>query len=74
MCFGGRPEDVCFRVAVQVDDRAHYLNTDLAAWYVVRPSILSAFGWDVMSVLAKDWRADPKGVADWIAARLPAAS
>jgi hypothetical protein len=69
-----RPEDACFRVAVQVDDRAHYLNADLAARYVVRPSILSAFGWDVMSVLAKDWRADPKGVVDRIAARLPAAS
>jgi very-short-patch-repair endonuclease len=58
-----------FRLAVQIDDRAHYSNTDLAARYVVRPSILSAFGWDVMTVLAKDWRDDPGKVIERIAAR-----
>jgi hypothetical protein len=65
-----RAEDEAFRVAVQVDDREHYRNADLAARYVVRPSILSAFGWDVMTVLAKDWRANSKGVIERIAARM----
>ena len=59
-----------FKVAVQIDDRAHYDNPNLAARYVVGPSILSAFGWDVVTVLGKDWRAEPAKVIERIAARL----
>jgi len=59
-----------FCLAVQIDDHAHYGNTDLAARYVVQPSILSAFGWRVMTVLGKDWRNDPGKVIERIAARL----
>ena len=59
-----------FRVAVQIDDHAHYSNTDLAARYVVQPSIMSAFGWSVMTVLGKDWRNGPGKVIERIAARL----
>jgi hypothetical protein len=57
-------------VVVQIDDRAHYSNTDLAARYVVQPSIMSAFGWSVMTVLGKDWRNCPHKVIERIAARL----
>jgi superfamily I DNA and/or RNA helicase len=59
-----------FKVAVQIDDRAHYDNPDLAARYVVGPSILGAFGWDVVTVLGKDWRAEPAKVIERIVARL----
>jgi hypothetical protein len=59
-----------FCLAVQVDDRAHYDNTDVAARYLVQPSILSAFGWSVMTVLGKDWRNDPGKVIERIVARL----
>jgi len=59
-----------FCLAVQVDDRAHYNNTDVAARYLVQPSILSAFGWSVMTVLGKDWRNDPGKVIERIVARL----
>jgi len=58
-----------FHLAVQIDDRAHY-DTDLAARYVVQPSILSAFGWNVITVLGKDWRNDPAKVIERIVARL----
>ena len=58
-----------FRLAVQIDDRAHY-KTDLVARYVVQPSILAAFGWSVMTVLGKDWRDDPGKVIERIVARL----
>jgi hypothetical protein len=37
---------------------------------VVQPSLLSAFGWSVMTVLAKDWRNDPGKVIERIVARL----
>jgi hypothetical protein len=53
-----------FKLAIQVDDRAHYDNPDLAARYVVGPSILGAFGWDVVTVLGKDWRTDPAKVIE----------
>ena len=43
-----------FRVVVQIDDRAHYSNTDLAARYVVQQS----------------WRNGPHKVIERIAARL----
>ena len=59
-----------FRVAVQIDDHAHYSNSDLTARYVVQPSIMSAFGWSVMTVLGKDWRNGPGKVIEQIAARL----
>ena len=59
-----------FKLAIQVDDRAHYNNPDLATRYVVRPSILGAFGWDVVTVLGKDWRTDPVKVIERITSRL----
>jgi hypothetical protein len=55
-----------FKLAIQVDDRAHYDTPDLAARYVVRPSILGAFGWEVVTVLGKDWRTEPAKVIDRI--------
>ena len=58
-----------FHLAVQIDDSAHY-NTELAARYIVQPSILARFGWSVMTVLGKDWRNDPSKVIEQIVARL----
>jgi hypothetical protein len=58
-----------FRLWVQVDDLAHYSNTNLIGRYVMTPSILSAFGWNVMTVLGKDWRNDPGQVIEQIVAR-----
>src|SRR5262245_4078074 len=65
-----RAGDSTFRLAVQIDDRAHYGNTDLAARYVVQPAILAAFGWRVMTVLGKDWRNDRAKVLERITAHL----
>lgn len=63
-----RPEERRFRLAVIVDDRSHYEIADLTARYVVKASILEAFGWTPMTVLAKDWRSDPKAVVEKIVA------
>ena len=59
-----------FQLAIQVDDSAHYGDADLSARYVVKPGVLSAFGWDVMTVLAKDWHAGPAKVMERIVRRL----
>jgi hypothetical protein len=59
-----------FQLAIQVDDSAHYGDADLSARYVVKPGILSAFGWDVLTVLAKDWHAGRAKVMERIVRRL----
>ena len=59
-----------FQLAIQVDDSAHYGDADLSARYVVKPGVLSAFGWDVMTVLAKDWHAGRAKVMERIVRRL----
>ncbi len=64
----GEAED--FHLAIQIDDRAHYGNADLATRYVVKPGILSAFGWEVMTVLAKDWHASRAKLMERIVGRL----
>jgi hypothetical protein len=59
-----------FRLAIQIDDCAHYGNADLAARYLVKPGILAAFGWEVMTVLAKDWHASRAKLMERIVRRL----
>ena len=59
-----------FLLAIQVDDSAHYCDADLTARYEVKPGVLSAFGWDVMTVLAKDWHAGRAKVMERIFNRL----
>ena len=59
-----------FQLAIQVDDSAHYGDADLSARYVVKPGILSAFGWEVLTVLAKDWHAGRAKVMERIVRRL----
>jgi hypothetical protein len=66
----GHNEAGDFYLAIQVDDRDHYRNADLASQYVVKPGILSAFGWEVMTVLAKDWHAGRAKLMERIVRRL----
>ena len=66
----GHSEAHDFHLAIQIDDRAHYGNADLGARYVVKPGILSAFGWEVMTVLAKDWHAGRAKLMERIVSRL----
>ncbi len=59
-----------FHLAIQIDDRAHYGDADLATRYVVKPGILPAFGWEAMTVLAKDWHTSRAKVMERIVSRL----
>jgi predicted DNA-binding WGR domain protein len=49
-----------------VDDELHYQNNDLVEQYYQRPSILTAFGWQVLNVYAKDWLEDSDRVLQGI--------
>jgi hypothetical protein len=61
-----RPKDDHYCLGILIDDAAHYGQRDLLEREMMRPRLLRAFGWQITSVLAKDWYDD----TDKIVARL----
>ncbi len=59
-----------FKLAILVDDADHYKITNLMERYVTRQQILQAFGWSVLTILAKDWHDNRQAVIDEIVSRL----
>lgn len=57
-----RPTERAFRAAVLVDTDEHYRAGDVLARDLLKPDLLRAFGWNVLTVLAKDWYQDRAGV------------
>jgi predicted DNA-binding WGR domain protein len=55
----GKPE---YALGILIDTDAHYENRDLFERYVSRPRILSAFKWNIVHVLSRDWLHEPEGV------------
>ncbi|WEK37017.1 MAG: AAA domain-containing protein [Candidatus Pseudobacter hemicellulosilyticus] len=51
-----------YALGILVDDEQHYQNQDLVEQYYQRPAILSAFGWKLVNVFAKDWLEDAAGI------------
>jgi len=56
------PEDSRYRLGILIDGAEHYAIADPLERYVLRPSLLRAFGWRVFEVVAKDWYHDPEQV------------
>ena len=59
-----------YELALLVDTEDYYANRNVAERSVMRPAILRAFGWEVMTVLSRDWYHEPQGVIDRIERRL----
>jgi len=63
--------DAEYRVGILTDSRAWYGQADLLERELMKPQLLSAFGWKIMVVLARDWYHDRelvlKKIADAIA-------
>jgi predicted DNA-binding WGR domain protein len=59
-----------YRLGVFVDTEDYYGNGNVEERHVTRPGILRAFGWEVMTVLTRDWYHEPEGVLDRIERRL----
>ncbi|MBL0034509.1 MAG: DUF4011 domain-containing protein [Flavobacteriales bacterium] len=59
-----------YRLGILVDSDVHYRNNDVLEQYCQRPELLKAFGWNVITVLAKDWFHRPELVVDRIAKAL----
>lgn len=59
-----------YRLALFVDTEEHYANRNVVARSVTQPGILRAFGWEVMTVLSRDWYHESAHVLDRIERRL----
>jgi len=56
------PQDSAYRLGILVDTVDHYANANLLERYLLRPGILTAFGWRVTFLLTKDWLHTPDDV------------
>lgn len=59
-----------YRLGLFVDTEEHYANRNVVERCVTRPGILRAFGWEVMTILSRDWYHEPTAVVDRIERRL----
>ena len=50
-----KPEDRVYRLGILVDTAEQYATTDPFERDFIRPRLLKSFGWNVASVLARDW-------------------
>lgn len=55
-----------YRLGILVDSDVHYRNTDVMEQYCQRPQLLRSFGWQVVTVLSKDWFHSPDLVMERI--------
>lgn len=53
-------------LGVLVDTTEHYKNSNLLEQYVLRPSILKSFNWNILQVYSKDWLHQPEKVMEQI--------
>lgn len=63
-------DDLNYCLGILIDDDMHYSNDDLMEQYYQRPSILHAFGWEIVNVFAKDWLEDKDRVLQMILRKL----
>lgn len=62
--------DEHYTLGILIDNQSHYQNNDLVEQYYQRPAILKSFGWNVLTVFAKDWLEDSNRVLDSIIKKL----
>lgn len=51
-----------YRLGILIDSDVHYRNDNVLEQYCQRPALLRTFGWQVITILAKDWFNDPEQV------------
>ncbi|HEV3022857.1 MAG TPA: hypothetical protein VGX76_10325, partial [Pirellulales bacterium] len=69
-----RPGDASYALGILVDTDAYYRQSDVLERELMKPKLLTAFGWQVAHVLTKDWQADRAGVLDGLERRLRGAA
>lgn len=63
-------KDAAYALGIQVDDEAWYQHQNVLEQYYQRPAVLESFGWQVLTVYAKDWLQQPQKVIEEILRRL----
>lgn len=63
---GVRGKDNTYCLGILVDTVDHYNNNNLLEQYVLRPSILKSFNWNVIQVYTKDWLQQSEKVMEQI--------
>lgn len=58
--------DHTYCLGILVDTVEHYKNNNLLEQYVLRPSILKNFNWNVIQVYSKDWLHQPEKVMEQV--------
>jgi len=61
-----RGDDRTYRLGILVDTPEWYAQRDLVERELLKPDLLSAFGWRIHVVLGRDWYADRAGVLERI--------
>ena len=57
-----RAGDTNHALAVMIDDAGHYAQRDVVERFLLRPGVLQAFGWNLLTVFTKDWYHSPDDV------------
>ena len=53
-----KPGDDVYRLGILLDNKSHYEESDILERDIMRPRLLKAFGWNIATVIAKDWQSD----------------
>ena len=53
-----------YTLGILIDNELHYHNNNILEQYYLRPSILKAFGWNIIQIYSKDWYEDENRVFD----------
>ncbi len=62
--------DKDYILGIILDDDAHYSNPDILEQYLLKPTILKNFGWNILAVYAKDWLENKSSVLQIITNKL----
>lgn len=58
-----RQDEPVYRLGILLDDQNYYEQDDILERDVMRPRLLQAFGWKTITIFAKAWYDDSKGVS-----------
>jgi hypothetical protein len=66
-----RPGARAYHAGIFVDTEAFYRTNDILERDLLRPRLLRDFGWNVATVLTKDWLENAEAVLDRLAGSVP---
>lgn len=65
-----KTDDTSYSLGILLDKPSYYSNDNILEQYCQKPSVLSAFGWNICTVYSKDWLERPERVLEKIEQQL----